>query len=126
MRFKLDENMPLGAAELLTQAGHDALTIHDQQLVGEPDPRVVAVCRAEQRALVTLDLDFSDIRTYPPGDHVGIIVLRPRTQGRQAVLNLVARLVPLLTTEPLAGTLWILDESNLRIREGERSPDADP
>jgi hypothetical protein len=30
MRFKLDENMPLGAAELLTQTGHDALTIHDQ------------------------------------------------------------------------------------------------
>jgi len=51
------------------------MTIHDQQLVGEPDPRIAAVCLAEQRALVTLDLDFSDIRTYPPGEFGGIVVL---------------------------------------------------
>ena len=75
MRFKLDENLPIAAAELLRQLGHDAMTIHDQQLVGEPDPRIAAVCLAEQRALVTLDLDFSDIRTNPPGEFGGIVVL---------------------------------------------------
>ena len=126
MRFKIDENLPIAAAEVLRQAGHDALTIHDQQLAGEPDPHVAAVCLAEQRALVTLDLDFSDIRTYPPGDYAGIIVLRPRTQGHQSVLRLLKRLAALLTTETLRGNLWILDEFNLRVREGERSSDADP
>jgi len=126
MRFKIDENLPITAAEILRQAGHDALTIHDQQLAGEPDPRVAAVCLAEQRALLTLDLDFSDIRTYPPGDYAGIIVLRPRTQGHRSVLRLLKRLVALLTTETLRGNLWILDEFNLRVREGERSSDADP
>ena len=94
-------------------------------MIGEPDPRVAAVCLSEQRALVTLDLDFSDIRTYPPQEFPGIIVLRPRSQAKESVLALVARLVPLLSTEPLSGTLWILDESNLRIREGEWSSDAD-
>jgi len=101
------------------------MTIHDQQLVGEPDPRIAAVCLAEQRALVTLDLDFSDIRTYPPGEFGGIVVLRPRTQGRESVLKLVARLVSLLVSERLDNNLWILDEHNLRIREGEKNPDAD-
>jgi predicted nucleic acid-binding protein len=39
------------------------MTIFDQEMVGQPDLQVASVCRAEERALVTLDLDFSDIRT---------------------------------------------------------------
>jgi hypothetical protein len=31
--------------------------------------------------LVTFDLDFSDIRVYPPAGHHGIWVLRPRTKA---------------------------------------------
>lgn len=118
MPFKIDENLPIEVAQLLVHAGHDAVTIHDQKMVGEPDPRVAAVCQAEKRALITLDLDFADIRTYPPHEFAGIIVLRPRTQAKAAVLSLVARLVPLLRSESLIGRLWILGEHNLRIREG--------
>ncbi len=122
MRFKIDENLPVEAAELLRNAGHDTITVHDQQMVGELDPRIAAVCQAEVRAMVTLDLDFSDIRTYPPGDYHGIVVLRPRTQAKPSVLNLIVQLVPLLNAEPLEGNLWILQETGLRIREGQQRP----
>lgn len=118
MRFKIDENMPVEAATILNDAGHDALTIHDQRMVGEADAQVAWVCKLEQRALVTLDLDFSDIRTYPPREHHGIVVLRPRTQAKVAVMQLLKQLMPLLSTEPLDGNLWILQENGLRIREG--------
>lgn len=116
MRFKIDENLPDEAAESLRNAGHDALTIHDQQMVGDPDPQVAVICQSEQRAIVTLDLDFSDIRTYPPGSYHGIVVLRPRTQAKPVVLALMSQLIPLLETESLAGSLWILQENGLRIR----------
>ena len=125
MQFKIDENLPIEVAQVLQAAGYDALTNYDQQMVGAPDPRVAAVCLSEHRVLVTLDLDFSDIRTYPPQDFPGIIVLRPRTQAKPTVLALVSRLVLLLSAEPLVGNLWILDERNLRLREGERNPNAD-
>ena len=118
MQFKIDENLPVEAAESLRDVGHDVLTIHDQQMVGKPDPQVAAVCQSEQRAIVTLDLDFSDIRTYPPGNYHGIVVLRPRSQAKPVVLALMSQLVPLLDTEPLEGNLWILQENGLRIREG--------
>jgi len=124
MRFKLNENLPVAAAVLLTQAGHDALTIYDQQMVGVPDQCVASVCHNEQRALITLDLDFADIRAYPPGDFAGMVVLRPGMHGRTSVLNLVGRLVALLAVETLVGNLWILDEFNLRVRAGERHPEA--
>lgn len=78
MRFKIDENLPVEAAELLVESGHDAWTILDQQMVGERDLQVASVSRDELRALITLDLDFADIRTYPPGDYHGLIARRPK------------------------------------------------
>jgi predicted nuclease of predicted toxin-antitoxin system len=66
MKFKIDENLPYEIKLLLTQAGHDALTVNDQGLTGNPDTNLAAVCGKEGRAFITCDLDFSDIRAYPP------------------------------------------------------------
>ena len=118
MKFKIDENLPVEVADALRDAEYDALMIHDQQMVGYPDPQVAAVCQSEDRAILTLDLDFSDIRAYPPADYRGIVVIRPRNQAKPTVLRLIAQLIPLLETEPLDGNLWILEENGLRIREG--------
>ncbi len=77
MRAKLDENLPIEAAELLHAAGWECDTVHDEGLAGGDDPNVAAACRADARVLFTLDLDFGDIRAYPPSEYVGIVVLRP-------------------------------------------------
>jgi predicted nuclease of predicted toxin-antitoxin system len=119
MQFKIDENLPVEAARLLKAAGHAASTIHDQEMVGQSDPNVASVCRSEARALVTLDLDFSDIRAYPPDQYHGLIVLRPRRQAKPLVLALLERIViPLLSRESVDRCLWIVDERGARIREG--------
>lgn len=117
MRFKVDENLPIEVAALLNDAGHDAMTINDQGMSGSLDPKVASVCQAEDRAIITLDLDFSDIRTYPPADHHGIVVVRPRSQAKPVVLALIQQLTALLEAESLDKKLWILQENGLRIRE---------
>jgi predicted nuclease of predicted toxin-antitoxin system len=118
MLFKIDENLPVEIATILSRAGYDAMTILDQNMVGHPDTEVIKVCYGERRVLMTLDLDFSDIRTYPPRDHAGILVLRPRSQSKSAVEELVIQLLPLLQTESLTGKLWIASEHWLRVCEG--------
>lgn len=118
MKFKSDENLPIEVVDLLRQEGHDALSVMDQQLAGHPDTDVAAVCRAEHRALVTLDLDFSDIRSYPPEDYFGIIVLRPGLQTISSIVRLTTRAIALLDTESPIGRLWIVDELQVRIRNG--------
>ncbi|MEN1680806.1 MAG: DUF5615 family PIN-like protein [Planctomycetota bacterium] len=114
--LKIDENLPVEVAELLRAEGHDAATVLEQQLGGEPDPRISAVCLSEGRALVTLDLDFADIRTYPPADYSGLIVLRLNRQDKLSVLPVVEKLIPHLEQEELIGKLWIVDEASIRIR----------
>lgn len=119
MKFKTDENLPVEVLDLLRQKGHDALSVADQQLAGHPEVDVAAVCQAEQRALVTLDLDFSDIRSYPPEDYFGIIVLRPGLQTISSMVRLTTHAINLLGTEPLAGRLWIVEVHQVRIRGGD-------
>ena len=118
MRFKIDENLPRDVADLLRQHGYDAMTVFEQGMSGQPDEVVTQTCQREQRALISLDLDFSDIRRYPPENHSGIIVLRPDDQGTNAVLRLMRRILPLLAVEPLVGRLWIISEQRVRIRGG--------
>jgi predicted nuclease of predicted toxin-antitoxin system len=124
MQFKIDENLHSDAAELLRQQGHDALTVFEQGLRGEDDTNIASICQQEARAIVTLDLDFADIRDFPPEDYQGIVVLRLNDQSRASVLNVLARIIPLFDTEALAGHLWIVDEHQIRIRGG--SPPASP
>ena|SRR5712671_2408339 len=56
MNFKVDENLPLEFVDLLREAGHDAVSVLDQQLGGADDPTVAARCRQEQRVVITLVL----------------------------------------------------------------------
>lgn len=116
LKFKVDENLPVEVAVLLADAGHDAMTVPDQQLGGVPDVSLADTCRQEGRAVVTLDLDFADIRAYPPADYFGIIVLRLSRLDKHRLLHTVQRLLPTFEQEQLSGMLWIVDESTVRIR----------
>jgi predicted nuclease of predicted toxin-antitoxin system len=119
VRCKIDENLPIDAAALLREAGHDCHTVYDEALAGAPDQRVIDTCRAEGRALLTLDLDFADLRTYPPADHPGIIVLRPAEPDKEHVLRLLARTLPVLEREAVVHSLWIVEETRVRIRRSD-------
>lgn len=48
MRFKLDENLPYRAADTFGEVGHDADTVYDEDLAGQPD-EVVAAAVSENR-----------------------------------------------------------------------------
>ena len=115
MRFKIDENLPDALVSLLAEKGHDACTARQQTLNGRPDRDLAAACRAEGRAIVTLDLDFSDITAFPPEDYAGIIVLRVRSQSQPHITSIFRAVLPLLDTEPLAGHLWIVEENRVRV-----------
>jgi predicted nuclease of predicted toxin-antitoxin system len=117
MKFKIDENLPVEAAETLRRAGHDAATIVEQRMAGAPDQQLFTVIVAEARILVTLDLGFANIRAYPPASGPGVVVLRLGSQGKTAVMTAIERLLDALAVEPPTGRLWIIDEDGrLRVR----------
>ena len=117
MRFKLDENLSAELPRLFIEAGHDAVTVAEQGMAGGGDPAIASVCLNEGRTLVTLDLDFADIRAYPPYRYPGLVVLRLSRQGPSHQLEVVSRLLQQLPGGSLQGQLWIVEDSRIRIRE---------
>jgi len=87
-----------------------------QNLQGAADTTIAEVCREEGRALVTLDVDFADIRTYPPREYSGMIVLRLRHLDVATIRTTITRLLPLLESRPVSKSLWIVDHNRVRFR----------
>jgi predicted nuclease of predicted toxin-antitoxin system len=114
-RFKLDENLPEAARELWRTAGHDAATAREEGLAGADDGKLLTAATGENRVLVTLDQDFANVRRYDPADTAGVIVLRLHNQTLPIIRRAIVRLADLLSREPVAGRLWILDESRLSV-----------
>lgn len=116
MRFKVDENLPVEVAATLVAAGHDADTVVAEELGGTVDPDLLTRCSSEERVLVTLDLDFANIRRHPPAQLAGLVVLRLQHQSKPRILALLARLILAMPSD-LSGKLCIVDERSIRLHE---------
>jgi len=116
VKLKLDENLGRRCIAMLRSAGHDVATVFDQQMTSTPDDELIKVCTAEGRALVTLDLDFSNPLIYPPAKHAGIAVLRlPDKFSSVQLSTVVQTLIDALRREELAGKLWSVEVGRIRI-----------
>ena len=116
MKFKLDENLPTQLVEDVSALGHDAETVVDEGLSGEPDGVILRAATTEGRALVTMDKGIADVRVYPPEKYRGIILLRPPTYNRRAVLAFARQHLQTLLTLPIYGHLLVVSERGIRVR----------
>lgn len=117
VKFKLDENLPELVSTTLAAFEHDTHTVAPERLAGASDELVLKTSVAESRVLITLDLDFAEIRAYPPGSHAGIWILRPTKQTFSAIDALVRTGLRLAGSERVHGQLWVIDERRVRIRD---------
>ncbi|HMW07963.1 MAG TPA: DUF5615 family PIN-like protein [Leptospiraceae bacterium] len=117
MKFKIDENLPIEIAELLREKNFQADTVNEENLSGVKDSIISDTCKKEDRILVTLDLDFSDIRNYPPIKYPGFIVLRLKSQDKESIINVFKKFIPFIQEENIQNKLCILEENKVRIRE---------
>jgi predicted nuclease of predicted toxin-antitoxin system len=114
VRFKIDENLPVELADELRSLGHAADTARDEGLSGRPDSEVVAKARAGNRIIVTLDKGIADLVRFPIATHTGVVLFRPGSLGRKAVLAFIRqRLASLLD---LAGRITVVTTDRIRVR----------
>ncbi len=116
MRLKLDENLAGHGRELLEAGAHDVSTVVEEGLCSSEDRRVYEACQAEQRGLVTLDLDFANPFIYPPEPVSGIMVLRlPDKPSHADLLAALRVLVAALAKDDSRGHLWVVNSRQVRV-----------
>jgi predicted nuclease of predicted toxin-antitoxin system len=116
-RLKLDENFSPKMCERFTVAGHDAHSVVGEKLSGAADTDIYQVILAENRCLITFDLDFCNILRFPSEPTKGIIVVRPNRPITLQSIELIAKqIIKLLEEKDPANSLWVLEPGKLRIR----------
>ncbi|MGH7492567.1 MAG: DUF5615 family PIN-like protein [bacterium] len=122
MKFKLDENFGKRTQHLFKASGHETQTVREEGLQGSPDQTLFRHCLREQRCLVTLDLDFTDVTRFPPQQTAGIAVVRiPQNPSLPVLENLVQQLLHMLTLSSIDGQLWIIEAGRIRIYQKDPS-----
>ena len=125
MKFKLDENFGIRTQHLFLETGHDIQTIRDENLQGCSDQHIYEVCCAEQRCLVTLDLDFSDVMCFPADQANGIVVIRvPRNPSLALLEQLVCQFLQTLTQMSVEKRLWIVEIARIRVHQLENDEES--
>jgi predicted nuclease of predicted toxin-antitoxin system len=117
LKFKIDQNLPAEYASLLREAGFEADTVDDEGLAGADDSEISQRAHGNGQALVTLDLGFSNIRSYPPSAYSGIVIIRSKRQDKITLISLLRRLILLLRQRSPERQLWIVGPDRIRYRE---------
>lgn len=125
MKLKLDENLSRHLKNILSPLNHDVLTVADQGLLSKADTLIAEVVKNEGRMLLTLDLEFGDLRKYPPGRHPGVILFRPRSFGPLAVNHFVEEFVRGTDLELLSGCVVVVEPFRVRVRRPPLNTDSD-
>jgi len=115
-RLKVDENLPREIAQLMQAHGHDAVTVLDQGWRGLPDDELWDRIQAERRWLVTADKEFANLRMYPPGTHVGVILLRSAAEGLDDYLDLADMALARVKFDDVPGAVVVVTRRGVRIR----------
>jgi predicted nuclease of predicted toxin-antitoxin system len=116
MKVKLDENIPNRLADELAALGHDVDTVASEGLKGKPDSDVWQASRRDDRFLITQDFDFSDVRKFKPGTHAGLLLVRLRAPGANALVRRIRAAVREEGLDSLSGCFVVLTDRKLRIR----------
>ncbi len=115
MKFKLDENIDVRIVEQFHSRGHEAETVRDEGLQGRADEEIFRVCKAEQRTLVTLDLDFSNPFRFPPSSEGGTIIIRAPVPSLGMIRDLCGAALDHVPRESPLGAIWVVEPGRVRI-----------
>lgn len=117
LRFLTDEDVPRSTARILREAGFDAVDTRDVGLRGKSDAEVFAYAQQENRLLITCDLGFANILSFPPSQHQGILVVRiPDTEPVETLNREVLR-AGQTVGQNLVGRLAIIEIGKVRLRK---------
>jgi predicted nuclease of predicted toxin-antitoxin system len=117
VKFLVDQNLSPRLAQLLVDAGHDAVHVQSLGLHTAPDTTVLARAAGESRVLLSGDTDFGALLAMEHRREPSVILLRrerPRRPEAQAVLLLgyLDRLAAALDE----GAIVVIEASRIRIR----------
>ena len=116
MRFLADMGVAHGVVEWLREGGHDAVHLLDQGLERLPDRAVLAKADAEDRILLTFDLDFGEIVALSGQRSVSVVLFRLSNARQGRVIDRLRSVIAEVRGPLSEGAIVTAEETRLRVR----------
>ncbi len=116
--FLIDASLPRSTETTILAHGHQATDVRSIGMGAASDDDIARCAQQQHMALITADLDFANLQSYPPADYFGIVVIRPPDQATASgVLGLVEQFLQATDVlDHIIGHLIIVEPARIRVR----------
>lgn len=111
-----DENVSPKIIAYFRQQGIDVLDTKEQGWFGKEDEELLNIAYKEKRFILTHDSDFGSLAIHEGKRYYGIIYIRVKNLHPKNVINVCKQLLE-IKTKLIPGTLIVVEETRLRIRQ---------
>jgi predicted nuclease of predicted toxin-antitoxin system len=116
MKLLLDMGLSPSTAQFLQQLNHDAVHLGRRGQAKLADEEIVRLAEAEDRIVVTLDLDFARIVALQRLARPSIVLFRLERYTTDEVNSLLRDLLATYETELTSGAIVVVDPHRIRLR----------
>ncbi|MGH8977691.1 MAG: DUF5615 family PIN-like protein [Acidimicrobiia bacterium] len=117
MRLLVDQNLALRVAELLRDAGHDAVHVRERGMQRAEDDEILRLAADEGRVIISEDTDCGALLAHSGATLPSFVLLRgadPLTADEHAAL--IEAALPRLAADLESGCIAVLMRYRIRVR----------
>ena len=106
----------LSTVQFLREAGHDVVHLREEGLHQLPDSEILAKAYAEQRIVLTCDLDFGDLLAASGATLPSVILLRLKNYTPDYVNPRISEVITACEQLLQNGAIVIVQDTRYRVR----------
>ncbi|MBX9790068.1 MAG: DUF5615 family PIN-like protein [Pirellulales bacterium] len=116
MRFLADMGVSRRVVDSLRGQGHDVTHLRDQGLQRLPNGEIFAKAVAEERVVITFDLDFGEIIAATHGKLASVVLFRLRDARSERVIERLSRVLEQSSGPLTSGAIVVVEDTRHRVR----------
>jgi predicted nuclease of predicted toxin-antitoxin system len=117
MKFLLDMGLAQSTAKFLRQHDHDAIHLRDEGLQRLADEQIITKALAENRVILTHDLDFGRLMALSQARYPSVITFRLKDMRHTQVNFYLTEVLNHFTEALESGVLISVNEEGIRVRQ---------
>src|SRR5215475_11099466 len=114
MRFLADIGVARRVVEWLREQGYDARHLREEELQRLPDEQIFRKAVAENRVVLTLDLDFGEIVAFSGRQNVSVVLFRLQNTRAPHVIERLKVVLQKVGPALENGAIVVVEESRFR------------
>ncbi len=117
MRFLADAGISPKTVDFLRRSGHDAVHVRELAMQRAPDRVLIEKAQADDRIVLTFDLDFGAILALGILDRPSVVIFRLTDERAESVNRRIEGVLSEQADALASGALILVEDARYRIRK---------